>query len=756
MVALLGDRLRPATLRAGSFFAGFWVVLLLSSQIAVFAYLGRGPLARLLGPVAGQPPLNLTRRIVWTFALTVLLLSPARVCAGGLLAEARRGWRSHRRAWPALFAIVLPTAAILAGAFKPTTGFRFFGPRVFLYAIVPVVVCLLLALLGMTWKPSQTTLSGLGARGAFLSAMAAGALFAGLGKSPELRLWAMERHLSQTRSAHYAVLYDPRAYSVETVRSFADERERILAGQAARLNVPADHVHLRVVLYPDFAGKKAATGTMRAFSVMDTTIHAVLGGYVTQLDPAADAAALLHAAWGAPGTPSMDEWVARWLAGTWYGQAIPAAAAQIESEVGHYSLADLLGSDTEGFLSPLVRNPLGAAWVSTVFDADGIATVRNLYGTRFSNLRVASLARALATTPDQLERNWRQWAQTNASQMADAPSSFRGLGRGFFFRGVSFSHEGWTGVGAGYASAEAEAQLQKLAGMGVNAIAVVPYGFSRGPSENVLFYTSTDETDEDLTEALYVAHRLGMKVMLKPQLWLSFGDFTGQIRFEDPAARAAWMRRYREFILHYARLAELQHFDLLCIGTELEGMTPFADEWRPLIAEIRRVYHGPLTYAANWGKEFESLGFWDALDYIGLNNYYPLSAKPFSRAEELLPGAERLAARLEVISRRWRRPLLFTEIGYPSVQGGSSEPWVEDAHRNINLAEQAAAYEAIFRGLSARPWFRGMFWWKWPSSGRGGGAQDPSYTPMGKPAAEVLHTWYTRLGANSSSTEHAP
>jgi hypothetical protein len=277
----------------------------------------------------------------------------------------------------------------------------------------------------------------------------------------------------------------------------------------------------------------------------------------------------------------------------------------------------------------------------------------------------------------------------------------------------------------------------------------VPYGFVRGPHEQTLFYTSTDETDEQLTHALRVAHSLGMKVMLKPQLWVTRGEFTGTIRFDDPRVRAAWMRNYREFILHYARLAELEQFDLLSIGTELEGLTAYPDDWRRLIAEVRRVYRGPLTYAANWGHEFETISFWDALDYTGVNNYYPLASKPSARVEELLPGAERLAEWFGALSRKWHKPIVFTEVGYPSVRGGASEPWIESADLGVSVEEQAAAYEASFRAFAGRQWLRGMFWWKWPSSGRGGGPRDASYTPLGKPAEEVLRAWFTRLAGAS-------
>ncbi len=441
--------------------------------------------------------------------------------------------------------------------------------------------------------------------------------------SPGVQAWLSERHLQSISSAHYQVLFDPKAYSAESIRAFASERERILAAQAARLGAPPDALRLRVVLYPSLISLRAATGSERLYSVDGTTIREALGDFIDRVDPAADAAALLNAAWGKPGSARVGEWVARWLAGEWRGRPVEPYAAQIEAEVGHYTLAQLAASSSDGFLSPLVRQPLGAAWVGTQFARSGLAAVRRLYSAKPGEPDLTALAARLGTTPAQLEQDWQRWATGRASMQAADPPPGRPADPDFFFRGISFSYEGWGGRGGGYISPEAASELRRLKGMGVNAIAVVPYGFSRGPNEETISYTDTDETDEELTRALHVAHSLGMKVMLKPQLWVVRGEFTGAIRFDDPAARAAWMRNYREFILHYARLAELEQFDLLSIGTEFGGLTAYPDDWRKLIAEVRRVYLGPLTYAANWGHEFESLGFWDALDYLSVKTCCP-------------------------------------------------------------------------------------------------------------------------------------
>ncbi len=752
-LALFARRTRPAWLRIGLFFAGFWVVLLLLSQIAIFAYLGRGALARLLAPLIGRPPISPAKRIAWTVVSTLLLLVPARLCAGQLLAEARSDWLPKKGRFGALLALVGPVLLILALVFELGQAFRILGPRLVLYLLVPAVVCVLLALLGITWRHPGAAMRGLSAGGAIVAVAIAAALYAGLDHSPALQLWTMERHLARFGTTHYTILYDAKSYQPDQVQTFAAERERVLAAEMARLESPPSEVHLRVVLYSDFAAKKAATGTMRAYSVQGTMIHAVLAGYITELDGAADAAALLNASWGKPRSERIGQWAARWLAGQWRGRDLRQAAAQIESEVGHYTLAQLLDTSADNYLSPLVREPLGAAWLASIAEQPAPRRVRTLYERVGSLPDLAKVDESLLLRPGDAEQRWREWSQALVAQNNDPPAPRRPVDASFFYRGISFSHEGWSGAGGGYASKQAAAQLRALLDMGANAIAVVPYGFTRGGNEESVSYTGTDETDEDLTEALHVAHALGMKVMLKPQLWVGFGGFTGTLRLDDPATRAAWMRLYREFILHYARLAELEQFDLFCVGTEFESLTRYAGDWRRLIADVRRVYHGPLTYAANWGSEFESIAFWDDLDYIGVNNYYPLAKQPTQRAEDLLPGAAQLAARMEAISRKWNRPILFSEVGYPSVRGGASQPWVEDGKRGVDLAEQAAAYEVLMKVFSARPWLRGMFWWKWPSNGRGGGPSDPSFTPIGKPAADVLRTWYTRLANQPASAK---
>ncbi len=270
--------------------------------------------------------------------------------------------------------------------------------------------------------------------------------------------------------------------------------------------------------------------------------------------------------------------------------------------------------------------------------------------------------------------------------------------------------------------------LGQLEERGVDAIALVPYGVVRRDTNSLRF--GGWERDESLVALTETAHRLGMRVMLKPQVWIR-GSYPGEFDLPDDAARAAWLQEYRKFALHYADLAARTHADLFCIGTEFSKLTPHDTFWRELITEVRQHYPGPLTYAANWGEEFETLRFWDALDYMGLNNYYPMP-------DDLDLSAQ--VARVESVQKRAGKPLLLTEVGISSYEGGHRKPWTE-REGPLDLEVQAAAYEALLKAFWEKPWFYGAYWWKLGTNGFGG-PEDRTHTPWGKPAMEVVSHWY--------------
>ena len=303
----------------------------------------------------------------------------------------------------------------------------------------------------------------------------------------------------------------------------------------------------------------------------------------------------------------------------------------------------------------------------------------------------------------------------------------------FFQKGISVSAEGW----GGYESDSGRKILEALRGDGVNAIALVPYGFEPRGSTEVRLNTGAGswESDAGIEHMTRVAHSLGMKVMLKPGVWVGGGGYAGSIEFQSAAERAAWFESYTAFVEHYARLAKRIHADLFCVGGEFGKLTQDEAAWRKVIARARELYPGPLVYAANFGDEFETIKFWDALDYIGLQNYYPLP-------DDL--ATDEVVQKVEAVEKKFQRPVIFTEVGFASGENSNRTPW-EDGHGKISLGLQARCYQATFEAFYDKPWFEGMYWWKVGTNGFGG-RDDPSLTPWGKPAMDVVKRWYTRPG----------
>jgi hypothetical protein len=188
------------------------------------------------------------------------------------------------------------------------------------------------------------------------------------------------------------------------------------------------------------------------------------------------------------------------------------------------------------------------------------------------------------------------------------------------------------------------------------------------------------------------------------------------------------------------------------VGGEFVRMSVYDSDWRRIIANVRKVYPGPVTYAANFGDEFQNLKFWDALDYIGLQEYYPLP-NDLSTAD--------LVNKVEAVEERFHKPVIFTEVGFPSVAGGNRRPWADGRSGKPDAQLQARCYQAIFQAFYNKPWFKGMYWWKVGTNGFGG-TGDTSLTPWGKPAMQVVSEWYqsgdrrdASLGSPSNEREQA-
>ncbi len=301
----------------------------------------------------------------------------------------------------------------------------------------------------------------------------------------------------------------------------------------------------------------------------------------------------------------------------------------------------------------------------------------------------------------------------------------------------------WSGE---YTRPDAGQSLTRLAETGAGWISLLATGYQDTIDSTTIYTNSATPTDAELVHVIQQAHDLGLQVMLKPHvdLWADPNHWRGEIgtTFTTPAQWDAWFDAYESFIWHYAELAEAHDADQFAIGTELVGTSGRADDWRAVIAGVRSRYSGPIVYAANHSGEETSITWWDAVDLIGVDAYYGLTNLNDPTPAQLQAAWAPHVATLANLAATWNKPIIFTEIGYRSIDGANRHPWDWSIDGNLDLQEQADAYQATLASVYDQPWFAGMYWWAWETNPYQGGPCERGYTPYDKPAEDVLRSWY--------------
>jgi len=315
-------------------------------------------------------------------------------------------------------------------------------------------------------------------------------------------------------------------------------------------------------------------------------------------------------------------------------------------------------------------------------------------------------------------------------------------------RGISVAHNYQHDGERGYGSKTSSATLRELAELGVEWVSLTPFGFMRSLGEaevHAIGGYRAGETDDRMRREIAQAKALGLKVMLKPHIWIVGGQWRGEIELPDPQAWRQWFDSYQRWILAYADMAEAQGADILVIGVELRSTERRQESrWRALAAEVRKRFGGKLTYSANW-DDIAAVPWWDAVDYIGIQFYPPLAEEKDAKPSSLRARVTEQLDAIEGVSRRHQRPVLLTEVGYRAASDALVRPhaWPERTTAvPFDPQVQALGYQVLLEAVRARPWVRGLYWWKWftdPGTREEGRA---GFSPRGKPAESILRAAY--------------
>ncbi|MBU1084226.1 MAG: discoidin domain-containing protein, partial [Candidatus Omnitrophica bacterium] len=243
-------------------------------------------------------------------------------------------------------------------------------------------------------------------------------------------------------------------------------------------------------------------------------------------------------------------------------------------------------------------------------------------------------------------------------------------------------------------------------------------------------------TDQALEHAVKTCHELGMRVMIKPHV----DPRTDEARI-DILPSEAWFDSYERFITRYAKFSQENGVEIFAIGTELEATTfeSWTHRWNALIDKVKSVYAGKLTYAANW-TEYAEVPFWDRMDFVGIDAYFPLTNDDNASPQDLAAAWGVIADKIEVWLKNkglTEKGVILTEIGYPSADGANRQPWAAISSQE-DQQEQADCLEAVMKILTARSWFKGYYLWQYFPQDRW---SPLGFTVKGKKAEEIIKKW---------------
>jgi hypothetical protein len=332
------------------------------------------------------------------------------------------------------------------------------------------------------------------------------------------------------------------------------------------------------------------------------------------------------------------------------------------------------------------------------------------------------------------------WAPSGAhgadAHAAEAPWRYPGLR----YRGMAL---GLWDAAAPTTAPTIGARLDEVAAIGVDSL-LVPVFWRQHDVTSVDLAADPAVTlpDDTLRAVLAAARARDLRVLLLPIVHLDViapGVWRGTLAPKDVDA---WWQAYRRFVLHYAALARSEGVAILSVGSELGATEAWRDRWYALIGEVRRVFPGELTYSANW-DHYQHVSFWERLDAVGISAYPPLTTDADAGEDELDQAWRAAGSELAGFARRVGRPLIITELGIPSIDGGATAPWDYTRRAPVDLEEQRRAFAAFARAFADEPALAGVFVWIWWGEG---GADDPGYSVRRKPAAEVIRRMY-RPGA---------
>ncbi len=358
----------------------------------------------------------------------------------------------------------------------------------------------------------------------------------------------------------------------------------------------------------------------------------------------------------------------------------------------------------------------------------------------------------------------------------------------------SLTYKGFNYVSYYNGAYENANSMPALVATGANAVALdIEYGID---VVNSAVYADANYTDSltALAATITEAKGRGLAVMVRPLIdfldpakigTYSVGDWRS---FYNPANPAAFFTSYQSMIVAVAKVAQANGATMLCIGVELDQLAgpAYLTYWTDIITAVRAVFSGTLVYSANWdaaispwqgqhglpagtGDLTTQVSFWSALDFVGIDEYAPLSDKaspvladliagwtqvPSDSTALAVTGNQSLISYFDGVAGKIGKPLFFTEIGYESASDAALEP-AGSATNIYDPALQANLYAAFFDAWKSggNGTLTGVLFWNWdPNAAEVGPGNGANFSPQALPAQRVVTAAFTGRAVNAVMT----
>lgn len=308
----------------------------------------------------------------------------------------------------------------------------------------------------------------------------------------------------------------------------------------------------------------------------------------------------------------------------------------------------------------------------------------------------------------------------------------------------------------GYGTEASARSMVEARALGASWVSLTPFGRTwdlKPTGIDLTFETPFEENRKNVLRAVHQAHAEGLQVFLVPHLWVETGGWRALIDPGDDAAWARWTDAYRSFLLTWAEVAAEGGVEMLSVGVELRSWvtTARAASMLAIIADVRRVYPGLLTYSANW-DDVGDTAILGAIDLIGINAFYPLAEREGASPAELAEGGRKVAASIEALARDAGKPVVLTEVGYTTRPDPAVKPWEwPDGMKDVKVDEraQAEAYRALLAPFLDARWCAGFFVWRFYADPDDVSQEaEWGFSPRGKLAELVMRDAFTARWAS--------